>query len=501
MVVEKEATVGGASVISGGGLWIPCNSVSKAHGIKDTEQGALKYFEKAVGDVGPASSLEKRQAYLSNGPRMISWLQEQGFEFHFSKGYPDYYPFLNGAFGKGGGRTIESKVFDTKKLGKWRSRLPPSDLPVAIYTNDAPLFSRLTSSLSAFIEATIKVMPLLVKIIAGHDSASLGRALVAQLLHLNLKTNPSSDIRFNTRLSRLVQSPAGNVVGAEILTPKGLVTVGAAKGVILAAGGFARNQAMRQQFLPKPATTEWTSSPKGDTGDAIQEGIRIGAATSLMDDAWWGPTIIDPVSGNVSFALIERARPHCFIVDSTGSRFMNEAQSYTDAGHDQYNRNQTVKAIPAWLIMDQSHRDKYMLGGLFARQKPSKEMLNEKRIFMAPTLENLASQIGVDSNGLRATTDKYNSMCMQGVDLDYGKGSSEYDQFFGDPKCQPNPNLGAVKKAPFYAIQIYPGDLGTKGGLLTDVSQRVMKEDGSPIPGLYAIGNTAASIMGRTQQD
>jgi succinate dehydrogenase/fumarate reductase flavoprotein subunit len=238
-------------------------------------------------------------------------------------------------------------VFNTKKLGKWRSRLPPSDLPVAIYTNDAPLFSRLTSSLSAFIEATIKVFPLLAKIIAGHDSASLGRALVAQLLHLNLKTNPSSDIRFNTKLSRLVQSSAGKVIGAELLTPKGLVTVGAAKGVILAAGGFARNEAMRQQFLPKPATTQWTSSPKGDTGNAIQEGIRIGAATSLMDDAWWGPTIIDPVSGNVSFALIERARPHCFIVDSGGSRFMNEAQSYTDAGHDQYNRNQTVKAIPA----------------------------------------------------------------------------------------------------------------------------------------------------------
>jgi hypothetical protein len=139
-----------------------------------------------------------------------------------------------------------------------------------------------------------------------------------------------------------------------------------------------------------------------------------------------------------------------------------------------------------------------MLSGLFARQKPSKEMLNEKRIFMAPTLEKLASQIGVDSSGLRATTDKYNSMCLQGVDLDYGKGSSEYDQFFGDPKCQPNPNLGVVRKGPFYAIQIYPGDLGTKGGLLTDVSQRVMRQDGSPIPGLYAIGNTAASIMGRT---
>lgn len=163
---------------------------------------------------------------------------------------------------------------------------------------------------------------------------------------------------------------------------------------------------------------------------------------------------------------------------------MNEAQSHTDAGYNQYNRNQMVKAIPAWLIMDQSYLDKYILGGLFVRQKPSKEIPNEKRIFIAPTLEKLASQIGIDSNSLHATTDRYSSMCLQGVHLDYGKGSSEYDQFFGGPKYQPNPNLGAVKKALFYAIQIYPGDLGTKGGLLTDVSQRVMKEDGSPIPSL-----------------
>lgn len=497
-IVEKQTTLGGASVISGGGLWIPCNPVAAAHGIRDSEAGALKYFDQAVGEVGPASSLEKRRAYLNNGPRMISWLQEQGFRFHFSKGYPDYYPSLEGAFGKGGGRTIESKVFNTKKLGAWRARLPPSDLPVAIYTNDAPLFSRLTSSLSAFAEATVKVLPLLAKSLVGHDSASLGRALVAQLLHLNLQKKANMDLRVETSLSKLIQSPEGRVVGAELRTVEGIRTIRAKRGVILAAGGFARNQRMRQQYLPKPTTTEWTSSPTGDTGDAIQEGIRLGAATALLDDAWWGPTIMDPVSGAVSFALIERARPHCFIVDATGSRFMNEAQSYTDAGHDQYERNQKVKAIPAWLIMDKRHRDKYILGGLFARQKPTKAMLDAKRIFTAPSLEDLARRIGVDPSGLCATAHRYNTMCSQGVDLDYGKGSSEYDQFFGDPKCRPNPNLGAVAKAPFYAVQVYPGDLGTKGGLLTDASQRVIDGSGTPIAGLFAIGNTAASIMGRT---
>ncbi|KAM0276912.1 hypothetical protein ACHAQH_006284 [Verticillium albo-atrum] len=311
---------------------------------------------------------------------MISWLQDEGFDFHFSKDYPDYYPSMEGAFGKGGGRTIESKVFNTKKLGAWQDRLPPNDLPLAIYTNDAPLFARLTSSVGAFATATKKALPLALKMLLGQDLASLGRALVARLLHLNLVANANADIRTETSLTRLIQSPTGDVIGAEIRTPQGLCTVRAELGVILAAGGFARNQQMREKYLPKPATTEWTSSPRSDTGDAIREGIRVGAATALLDDAWWGPTIMDPVTGAVVFALVERARPHCFIVDSTGSRFMNEAQSYTDAGHDQYERNQKVDAIPAWMIMDQSHRNKYMLGGLLARQKPSKEMLDAKRI-------------------------------------------------------------------------------------------------------------------------
>ncbi|KAH7141812.1 FAD binding domain-containing protein [Dactylonectria macrodidyma] len=497
IVVEKEETIGGASAISGGGLWIPCNPVSKAAGIKDSEQDALKYFEQAVGDVGPASSLTKRQAYLTYGPKMIEFLQQQGFRFHFSKGYPDYYPPLEGAMGKGGGRTIESKVFNTKKLGAWESRLPPSSIPAAIYTNDAPVFSRLTSSIGAFVYATWRVLPLIARALVGQRLTSLGRGLVAQLLYLHLRQG-GSHVRLGTSLSKLVQGPMGEVIGAEVRSSKGLITIRTIRGVILAAGGFAHNRQMREQFMPKPASTEWTNSPKGDTGDAIQEGMRLGAATALMDDAWWGPTIMDPVTGAPAFALIERARPHCFIVDSSGSRFMNEAQSYTDAGHDQYARNQKVKAIPAWLIMDSSHRNKYILGGLFARVKPSTEALASGRIFQAATIDELARQIGVDPEGLVKTTEKFNDMSREGVDTDFGKGNSVYDQFFGDPTAGVNPNLAPVDKSPYYAIKIWPGDLGTKGGLLTDEFQRVLDKESRVIFGLYAIGNTAASIMGRT---
>ncbi|GFF62217.1 3-oxosteroid 1-dehydrogenase [Aspergillus udagawae] len=497
IVVEKEEIIGGASAISGGGLWIPCNPVSRAAGIHDSEEKAMLYFEQAVGEVGPASSIEKRKAYITNGPKMVEFLQQQGFQFHFARGYPDYYPAMSGAMGQGGGRTIETKPFNVNKLKDWQSKLPPTLVPVAIHTNDVPVFARATSSLSAFFYAFRKILPLVAKALAGQKLASMGRGLVAQLLYLNLK-HQGGDIRIRTSLSSLIQSPAGDVLGAQVRSPEGLRSIRATRGVVLAAGGFAHNREMRQRFMPQPASTEWTNSPAGDTGDAIQEGMRIGAKTALLDDAWWGPTVVDPVSGQNSFALIERAQPHSFIVDSTGSRFMNEAQSYTDAGHDQYARNQQVKAIPAWLIIDSNHRNKYMLAGLFPRVKPSKKALSEGKIFQAASIKDLACQIGVDAVGLSSTTERFNNMCIKGVDEDFGRGTCAYDQFFGDPTCRPNPNLGPLNKAPYYAIRIWPGDLGTKGGLVTDEFQRVLNQQLRPISGLFAIGNTAASIMGRT---
>ncbi|KAF4783214.1 hypothetical protein HER10_EVM0007394 [Colletotrichum scovillei] len=478
VVIEKEATLGGASVISGGGLWIPANPISKAAGISDSKEDALAYFDQAVGN-------------------MIRFLRDLGFEWRFSRGYPDYYP-MKGAMGKGGGRTIESVAFDTRKLGKWQAALPPANIPVAIHGEQAPWITMMTASLQAFIKSTRIMLPIIGKTILGQKLVSLGRGLIAQLLYLNIKH--ATDIRLHTSLLDLMLSQAGKVTGAKVKLRDGTTkTIKASRAVILAAGGFAHNKPLREKYGPAPASTSWTNSPESDTGDAVIAGQKLGAATALMDDAWWGPTIFDPVTGKPHFALIERSRPHCLIVDNAGKRFMNEAQSYTDAGHDQYERNKSVKAIPAWLIMDTNHRNRYMLGTqLFARMKPKKPVANGT-MFAASTLRDLAEQIGVDAEGLEETITGYNDMCKTGVDADFGKGDNAYDNFFGDPAAGgPNPNMGALSKAPFYAIAIWPGDLGTKGGLVTDEHQRVLKENGEAIPGLYAIGNTAASIMGRT---
>ncbi|KAM0268394.1 hypothetical protein ACHAQH_009996 [Verticillium albo-atrum] len=495
-IIEKNPTLGGASIISGGGLWIPNNSVSRAAGIRDGEDAALKYFSQAVGDVGPASSLQRRRAFLDNGPRMIEFLRSEGFRFHFSAGYPDYYPHMDGAMGKGGGRTIESEVFDESKLKDARHLLPPLDHPAPVYTNDASVMTRMTSSASAFAYAVRRMFPLMLRALIGQKLSSMGRGLVAQLLYLNVRRDTC--IKTDHALTKLLTGPGGTVIGAQIRTPDGLQNIKATHGVLLAAGGFARNKEMRQANMPSPASTEWTSAPHGDDGDAITAGVNVGAATALLDDAWWGPTFFDPATNKPWFALVERARPHCIIVDSSGARFMNEAESYTDAGHHQYERNAKINAIPAWLVLDARHRKRYMLGELFAHMKVPQEAFENGRIFKAATIEALASQIGVGPAGLAATVERYNQMCLTGVDEDFGKGGNAYDNFFGDPGCKPNPNMGTLENAPFYAIAVWPGDLGTKGGLLTDEFQRVLKPDGSVIQGLYACGNTAASIMGRT---
>lgn len=211
---------------------------------------------------------------------------------------------------------------------------------------------------------------------------------MAQLLSLN--TAHGIGIRTNTALVGLIGGPDGRVLGARVNTTEGVKSIGASQGVLLAAGGFAHNGQMREKSMPAPESTEWTNTPVGDTRDAITAGMEVGAATALMDDAWWGSTIFDPVTGAPFFTLIERARPYCIIVDSSRSRFMNEAESYVDACHQLYKRNQTIQAIPAWLIMDSNHRSRYMIGTqLFAGLEPTQPVA-ESRMFKSSTIKVLA---------------------------------------------------------------------------------------------------------------
>jgi 3-oxosteroid 1-dehydrogenase len=318
---------------------------------------------------------------------------------------------------------------------------------------------------------------------------SMGQALSAGL-RAGLST-ADVPVLLSTPLTNLIVED-GRVVGVEILRDGKPETLRATRGVLLASGGFEHNERMRKEYQQAPIGTEWTVGAVENTGDGIEAGMRLGAAVAFMDDAWWGPSIVLP--RGPYFCLAERSLPGSIMVNQRGQRFVNEAAPYVDAVHAMYDTN----SVPAWLIADQNYRNRYIFAGLGPRQPFPGRWYSSGAVHRAPTLEALADEIDVPSDVLRDTVSTFNGFAKSGVDTDFHRGDSAYDRYYGDPRNRPNPNLAPLLRAPFYAIKIVPGDLGTKGGLCTDTAARVLKEDGSVIEGLYAAGNASAPVMGRT---
>ena len=289
----------------------------------------------------------------------------------------------------------------------------------------------------------------------------------------------------------------GAVTGIHVTSDDGPAVIRARRGVLLATGGFERNTAMRQQYQRPPVGADWTVGSAGNTGDGIVAGQDAGAAVDLMDDAWWGPSI--PLTGGPFFCLSERSLPGCILVNQAGQRFVNEAAPYVDAVHAMYDRHSDAAPhIPAWLILDQRYRNRYVFAGLPPRRPLPRRWYAAGTVFKAGTIEDLAGQIGVRRDGLAQTVRRFNQFAASGRDEDFSRGDSAYDRYYGDPRCRPNPNLAPLAQPPFYAVKIVPGDLGTKGGLRTDERARALRADGSVIAGLYAAGNASAAVMGHS---
>ncbi len=490
LIIESTTKIGGSSAMSGGGAWIPNNPVMLRAGTHDSYEDAKKYMDLTIGDVGPASSVERREAFLREGPIMVEWLEKLGFKFHYGKGYADYYPELPG--GSVTGRLVEPEPFDLKKLGEWKDKINIS-LPIPVYTLDGVQIALSFRSFPAFLN-TVKVIGFrtMGSMLIGKKLAGIGGALIGQLMHLALQR--SIPVWTMCPMVELIQED-GEIKGV-VVEKDGKRCEIRAKAVILAAGGFSRNNEMRQKYHPHPITTDWTVATEGDFGDAIRAGIEAGAETALMEDAWWGPCFIDQ-NGKSTFMIWERSFPYSIIVDKSGKRFMNESASYVDCGHWQYERNKEVPAIPAYLITDAHHHKFYPLGVGLPGAEP-KEYFESGMLTKADTLAELAEKIGVDSKGLEETVRKFNQNAVNGKDPDFHRGDSAYDRIYSDPGVKPNPNLAPLTKPPFYSVKVWPGDLGTKGGLLTDEYARVLDKQGKPIQGLYAVGNTSASVMGHT---
>jgi 3-oxosteroid 1-dehydrogenase len=494
LVVEKAPTFGGSTARSGGGLWLPGNSVLTAAGVRDTPERAREYLAHVAGPTVPA---EKQNAFLRHGPAMLDLvLDRTPVGFAWVPNYADYYPEAPG--GLGGGRTIEPKPLDGRILGPLLAELTPPYLPtppgMAITARRYRWLSLGTRHPRSLTAAASLAAGAAVSRARGRRVLTMGQALAAGL-RAGLE-NLGVPLWLNTSLQE-VYVAGGRVAGGRLDRSGEPVLVHATRGVLLAAGGFERDEAMRQKYQRAPIGAQWTVGAVTNTGDAIVAGQALGAAVDLMDDAWWGPSIDDP--GRPYFCLAERSLPGCVLVNGAGRRFVNEAAPYVDAVHAMYaGHTDEVPHIPCWLVFDRTYRDRYVFAGRPPRAPLPRRWYAAGVAHRADSVGALAEAIGVPPAHLVSTVDTFNGFAGTGEDLDFGKGESEYDRYYGDPRNRPNPCLGALVKPPYFAVRIVPGDLGTKGGLVTDERARVLREDGTPIEGLYAAGNTSAAVMGHS---
>jgi 3-oxosteroid 1-dehydrogenase len=488
LIVESMDKWGGTTAISGGGLWLPNNPLMAAAGVEDSVQSALDYMEQTIGDVGPWTSHERKFAFLNAIPDYIDMLAREGVKWVRTKSYPDYYPDIPGSRI---GRAVEVKPFNVLRLGEWRKTMR-TNIPLPIMTNDVRLLTRAWSTPSGFIRGAVFVLRALGGLLTGQIKYGMGGALVGALMHIVLRQQTA--VWLNSPLNALLIE-GDRVVGAVVAKGGATVQIRSRHGVMLAAGGFARNTQWRQQYQGVPG---WTSAPEGQLGQGIEAGQSIGGALGMMDDAWWGAAAGTP-GGRQQYAFIvnERSDPWSIVVDQKGNRYLNESEPYIDFGHHMLEHNKKTPAIPSWLVMDRRHTT-HFLNSILMVPGWKKKLIKQGELVSARTLGDLAAKMSMDAKTFVATVERFNRFARDGVDRDFDRGRTVHDQFYSDPLVRPNPNLGTIEKGPFRALKIYPGDLNTKGGLVTDDCARVLGTDGSIIAGLYAAGNNSASLMGHT---
>lgn len=503
LVIEKADRYGGTSAISGGAIWIPNNDQMAAVGVDDAPEEALTYLKACTKSEVSESRL---RAYLDNAPKLVRYLNKRTHaRYAPNPYYADYYQHLPGA--KPGARTMDIDQFNAADLGSEFSRLrdqSPSTLMLGRYAMTTPEAVQLMGRTPGWKLLAAKIIikywcNIRWRLKTRRDrKLTFGNALVAALRRSML--DRGIPLSLNTALQSLLLEN-GRVVGVKASREGHNITLRARYGVVLAAGGFERNQAMRERYLPGPTCADWTAAPPINTGDAICAGMDVGAQTAMMNHAWFCPTLGVPGEEKQRGIFAERSMPGCIAVNAKGDRFVNESAPYLDFVYAMYDsQSKGNGAIPCYLVFDAAFRRKYPMGPLM----PSSVMPDRKLpqewfgtfLWRADSLGELAGLINVDADGLTESVVQMNSYALSGVDEDFGRGSSEFDRFYSDPSITPNPTLASISEGPFYAVRFDAGDIGTKGGLLTDEFARVVNQQGAPIHGLYCIGNSSASVMG-----
>ncbi|ASP48297.1 FAD-binding protein [Cognaticolwellia beringensis] len=504
LIVEKSDKYGGTSAISGGGIWIPNNDEFKALGGTDSEESALTYIKAA----SAGSAAESRiRTYIKNAPKMLRELQANSrVKYAVAEKYPDYYQHLEGSLP--GGRSMDPELFDTTGLGDEIEHQQPA-------SGNTLLMGKMAWTARQAHKAVAKERGWMLMIIGlmlrykldfkqrkkgrRDRRAGLGGSLVASLRHSVL--DRKIPLWRSTEFTDFVITD-DKVTGIKVLRDGQELTLNARYGVIMGSGGFEQNQQLREKYLPHPTQQAWSATPKGcNTGAALEAGQKLGAATDLLDWCWWAPTLKVPKEQSARGLFAERAFPGAIVVDGLGKRFFNEAAPYLEFGDAMYrNHQKTGNSIPSWVVFDSHFRHEYAMGPLM----PGKIMPDSRApkawrdsvYWKADTLEALSELINVDATGLAATVTKMNGYAKTGIDEEFQRGGNVFDRYYGDTSVKPNPCLAPIEKGPFYAMKIHPGDIGTKGGLLTNDFGQVVRPSGEAITGLYAIGNCSSSVMG-----
>ncbi len=523
VVVEKEPVFGGTTALSGGVLWIPGNNISRNFGQQDSREAMVQYMRNETGNFYNEAAVN---AFLDQGPAMVDFLHTQTAMQFVPTLYPDYHPTVAGGVdgGTSSGRSILAKPYDIRSLGKEMARLKP---PLKTITFIGMMFNSSNADLKHFFQFTRSLTS---AIYVGKRLLSHIKELLLYRRAINVTSGNALAARlaqsaFDLKLPLYTTSPAkqmlmagGRCVGAEVSSPAGTFKINAKHGVVLACGGFPHDvkrisQAYAHVARGAPNTQAHVSpTPESNTGDGLAMAEAVGAVADIRfeDSAAWMPVSLVPGQQGPQDSkpygvfphLLDRYKPGVIGVLKNGQRFTNESNSYHDVGAAmiracaQLDAKKYGTETAMWLIADAATVAKYGLG--YAKPAPMPLWPHVKSGYLAKgrTLAELAANAGLDAAGLQATVASYNASAVNGQDPAFGRGSNAFNRYLADSTHQPNPCVAPVLKAPFYALKLVMGDLGTFDGLQTSVVGEVLKRDGSPIPGLYAAGNDRASIMG-----
>ena len=483
-VVESTASIGGTTAVSGGGVWMPQNHHMAAVGAEDSRTEALAYMGRLTEGRTPTGLLEH---YVDRGPGILAHLERTTPLELCPMSWPDYHPEMEGA--KPAGRMLEPALYDTHRLGPWAARLRrPPVLGLPLTLEEATVEWRPSYTPEKFDAAVVRD-----RVAAGR--VACGQALIGALLEACLAAG--IEPRLETRAVEITMSGGGadaRVAGLVVEQDGGRTELPAA-AVVLASGGYEWNASLRERFLPGPLTHP--HSPPSNQGDGLAMAMAVGADLANMNETWWYPA--SSVPGEVydgrplaRFVGVERTAPHSIMVNRFGQRFVNEAGNYNDLGKSFFSfdvNEYAPRNLPAWVVFDRQYRSRYPVSTC----RPGDP--DPGWLHVHDTLEGLAVQTGIEPVGLAETVERWNRFVAAGRDRDFGRGSSAYDRFHGDPGA-PHPNLGTVEEGPFYALPVHVGSVGTKGGPRVDAEGRVLHVGDRPIPGLYGAGNVIASPAG-----